>query len=992
MTEGNQTAEQRMTKAQKMAREYLNKHKIEQMIGDMINTIVHAKSEVPIIFMIKYLSNFYTQKELKEYGVSVEGELPRRLPIFTFGSLGQECKSLLKKTMTQKIWMELRSAKTSMGGRLANCVLPSVEDPDTPIGIVACDAEAYHKFKTLFDPIVSQLHPAYNLESPSFRHDYGLGMIDWSGIKLRPDVLQSVEVSGVRNLTEFPFLSMMDSHQKFSLDNKLTEYMIDQYYDGKFHMLELGEEQEARLREKGLLFLGGARGGMPKSGGPRDSLVSAMKWKEGSFIYYKSDLSAAMWVNQDDHLKVIAKHSGVCDPQSAFENVLFRLQAIGEKFSVAESKTLGSLTSCPGNLGTGLQAKITVELKYVEGDLGADPEIANLLTTHKLDLKSMGGKAYSVEIGESLGVDITEASAVGGIVECLGLIMRKEEKAFHNYEDKLLQESLPKKPYLDETNTSLVKSFLTEEVWEVLRKGVTSYKTHIGEVIAPATQNNKLGLIALDPECYEVFAPIFTPIISSYHEDFEGGNGEIDSVENMEEFMKEMKEVVSEIPVECISEAFIMNELNLKDHAFPVGLTPQEKQAINQELMEMLGDPSNPDVQMVAASGCEWLGEKMFFKEIKSKQEGVPQLNMEEMLGVESECKVLTEGNRVGLLNFNNHLCLVQSLGGDDLLSLLESALTAYEKLTGRDTLRNKWAFDGKLGFLNSLPCDLGNGFTFKIGVRGGVVGQAGAPGRVNLSVEEEEGVVWVTGKYKYCSVHSVVRDVLTVVREICQKSKGGEQEEVPMVEGEGVGEGVEKGEEVPMEVPVEVPVEVPMEEVQPPTQEVPVPESDPVPAGGEVEVEKGVEEEKGEKGEEGMREEPPVEGEGEDPPLSAPVPMEETPAEPSHHSEPPAEQSHHSEPPAEHSAPAEHSQSHHSEHPVEGGKSEDNVPPPPEPVSQLPIEDPKPEEEVDVAPMKEGEEAKPPVEPEPIVVNPPLDPPVPQEGDVLAGEGGVQQ
>jgi len=42
-----------MSKSQIRAKEYVEHHKLEKFIGEMLNTLVHAKDDNPCVFMIK---------------------------------------------------------------------------------------------------------------------------------------------------------------------------------------------------------------------------------------------------------------------------------------------------------------------------------------------------------------------------------------------------------------------------------------------------------------------------------------------------------------------------------------------------------------------------------------------------------------------------------------------------------------------------------------------------------------------------------------------------------------------------------------------------------------------------------------------------------------------------------------------------------------------------------------------------------------------------
>lgn len=42
----------RLNEAQKKAKEYVDEHKVEKIISEMINSLVHTKDKKPIIFMV----------------------------------------------------------------------------------------------------------------------------------------------------------------------------------------------------------------------------------------------------------------------------------------------------------------------------------------------------------------------------------------------------------------------------------------------------------------------------------------------------------------------------------------------------------------------------------------------------------------------------------------------------------------------------------------------------------------------------------------------------------------------------------------------------------------------------------------------------------------------------------------------------------------------------------------------------------------------------
>lgn len=66
----NMEAKQKnLSRAQEKARLFIEEHKVEKVISEMLNSLVHARDPQPIIFMIKYLANLVSEQELNENGI-----------------------------------------------------------------------------------------------------------------------------------------------------------------------------------------------------------------------------------------------------------------------------------------------------------------------------------------------------------------------------------------------------------------------------------------------------------------------------------------------------------------------------------------------------------------------------------------------------------------------------------------------------------------------------------------------------------------------------------------------------------------------------------------------------------------------------------------------------------------------------------------------------------------------------------------------------------
>ena len=55
-------------------------------------------------------------------------------------------------------WQSLRKKKTKHGGNLQFCIRAGTEVFDDPIGVYACDDDAYTRYSAMFTPLIQDLH------------------------------------------------------------------------------------------------------------------------------------------------------------------------------------------------------------------------------------------------------------------------------------------------------------------------------------------------------------------------------------------------------------------------------------------------------------------------------------------------------------------------------------------------------------------------------------------------------------------------------------------------------------------------------------------------------------------------------------------------------------------------------------------------------------------------------------------------------------------
>lgn len=109
------------------------------------------------------MANLVTEADLSSNGITVTGDLPQKIPIVTYPTFPLESQSLLKKHLSRSIWSNLKRKVTSKGGTIQMCIESGIKDID-PIGVLACDEEAYKTFFELTEPVVKDVHPKFDVK------------------------------------------------------------------------------------------------------------------------------------------------------------------------------------------------------------------------------------------------------------------------------------------------------------------------------------------------------------------------------------------------------------------------------------------------------------------------------------------------------------------------------------------------------------------------------------------------------------------------------------------------------------------------------------------------------------------------------------------------------------------------------------------------------------------------------------------------------------
>lgn len=230
-------------------------------------------------------------------------------------------------------------------------------------------------------------------------------------------VVVSTRIRLARNLSDIPFPNKMSAEQKKDVIDRVSKALSKAKFakDITLKMIDmekLNNIEANAMAERRIIS--------PEFASNR----------EGRAIFISQDESVAVLVNEEDHIRIQVLASGSDLP------VCLKIASeidtyLDNKLSFAFDETLGYLTQCPTNLGTGLRASVMLHLPMME----SGKMIENLASTvSKLGMTvrgSMGegsasrGALYQISNQVTLG--ISEQNAIDNLMSIVNQVIRQEE-------------------------------------------------------------------------------------------------------------------------------------------------------------------------------------------------------------------------------------------------------------------------------------------------------------------------------------------------------------------------------------------------------------------------------------------------------------------------------------------------------------------------------------------------------------------------------------
>jgi len=120
-------------------------------------------------------------------------------------------------------------------------------------------------------------------------------------------------------------------------------------------------------------------------------------WPHARGIYHNADKNALVWVNEEDHLRIISMEKGK-DVRAVFDRFGTMVNAVeaackGVGRGLEISDTYGNILSCPSNCGTGLRASMMIKIPLAS----SQPEFKKWCADRCLQARGSGGFASAAK-------------------------------------------------------------------------------------------------------------------------------------------------------------------------------------------------------------------------------------------------------------------------------------------------------------------------------------------------------------------------------------------------------------------------------------------------------------------------------------------------------------------------------------------------------------------------------------------------------------------
>jgi len=236
-----------------------------------------------------------------------------------------------------------------------------VENLDSGIGVYAPDADSYSVFADLFDPIIEDYHGGFKKDDEHPKSDFG-DLTSFVNVDPEGEFVISTRVRCGRSMEGYPFNPCLTEEQYKEMQDKVSGTLSDLSGELKgtyYPLAGMTKEVQQQLIDDHFLFKEGDRF--------LQAANACRYWPTGRGIYHNDDKTFLVWVNEEDHLRIISMQMGG-DLGTVYKRMVEGVNALEKVVPFSHSDRFGFLTFCPTNLGTTIRASVHIKLPKLAAD------------------------------------------------------------------------------------------------------------------------------------------------------------------------------------------------------------------------------------------------------------------------------------------------------------------------------------------------------------------------------------------------------------------------------------------------------------------------------------------------------------------------------------------------------------------------------------------------------------------------------------------------
>lgn len=313
--------------------------------------------------------------------------------------------SLMAQHLSRDIYDKLSDRATSSGYTLDQAIQTGIDTPHLGVGVVAGDEQSYETFKEMMDPVIEGWHGYKTTDKHS--SDMDVSKITNGTIPSKYVISTRIRSGrSVRGLALPPGTTRGERREVERVLSKALSNLTKDLKGKYFPLSKMSSSEEQQLIDDHFLFQ------KPGGGTLLTNAGAARDWPDGRGIFHNNEKTFLVWVNEEDHMRVIAMEQGG-DVKAVFDRWARGVSDV-EKVVKAEGREymynehLGFVCTCPSNLGTGLRASVMIKF----------PELAKksdqfYSLCDKLGLQARGSKGEHSPPGPGGVYDVSNKARIG---------------------------------------------------------------------------------------------------------------------------------------------------------------------------------------------------------------------------------------------------------------------------------------------------------------------------------------------------------------------------------------------------------------------------------------------------------------------------------------------------------------------------------------------------------------------------------------------------